>query len=397
MTSPPESDSRNNMHRAVAVVGISFVAYLLLILYNIAPYDFNASSMIRFGVAHPFYDPVALEPGLVVFNNPESGGIGYDGQFYYYIVKDFFMGEKGIPNPFRSQRILYPFLSYVLAFGRADLLPFSMPAVNLLAIAISALLLWRLVGIGSARAETLALYMLNIGFLVAVFFDVATPLCIALAVAGTYFHFREKPCKAAIMLALAMLAQENAAIVIAPLVLWLGWKKQWRSAFMIALSMLPWTIWQAALWQKYGTLPMFMSSGHFELPFMGMISQIASLHLPGGLIGNLRELSVYPFMAFVVALLIVGIAEMKKKPSELNLLLIVHALAGICFNNEQIWSSTITSPARALATVFPFIILCYARERSAGLRLLIVACIFLTLMGLLRIFLLPIHPFYVTQ
>jgi hypothetical protein len=239
--------------------------------------------------------------------------------------------------------------------------------------------------------------MLNIGFLVAVFFNVATPLCVALALVGAVFYFRGKNWLAALMLGLSMLAQENSAIVIAPLVLWLGWKKQWRSAFILMLSMVPWTIWQAALWWKYGTLPMFMSSGHFEAPFAGMIAQIASFRLPGGFIGNLRELSVYPFMAFVIALLVVSIAEMKKKPSELNLILIVHAVAGICFNNEQIWSSTITSPSRALATVFPFIVLGYARERSAGFRLLVIACLLLTLMGIFRILVLPVHPFSVTQ
>jgi hypothetical protein len=385
------------MHCAIAVAAVSIIAYALLILYSIAPYGFNVSSLIRFGTAHAFFDPAALEPGLVVFNDPELGGVGYDGQFYYYVIKDFFMGEEGISNPFRSQRILYPLLSYVLAFGRADLLPYSMPAVNLLAIAISAMLLWRLFDRGDTRAETLALYMLNIGFLIAFFFNVATPLCIGLAVAGAYFYFREMPWPAALMLSLAMLAQENAAIVIAPLCLWLVWQKEWRAAFVIATSMVPWAVWQAILWNKYGMLPMSMSGGHFTIPFVGMISQVASFRLPGGFIGNLREPSVYPFMAFVLALLVVGIGEMKKKPSELNLLLIIHGLAGVCFNQEQIWSSTITSPARALATVFPFIVLCYARERSKGLRFLIAACALLALMGIVRILLLPVHPFYITQ
>jgi hypothetical protein len=94
-----------------------------------------------------------LEPNLVVFDDPQSGGGGYDGQFYYYIIKDYFMGEEGIANPFREQRILYPVLAYLLAFGRADLLPYSMPAVNLLAIAISALLLWRMFGDGRGKAR----------------------------------------------------------------------------------------------------------------------------------------------------------------------------------------------------------------------------------------------------
>lgn len=389
-----ESGSRKHTLRAVGVVAVSIAVYLLLILYNIAPYDYNPSCMIRFGVENAYFYPVALEPNLVVFSDPDSGGVGYDGQFYYYIVKDFFMGEWTVPNPFRAQRILYPLLSYVLAFGRADLLPYSMPAVNLLAIALSAMLLWKMAGGGQARAEALAVYTLNIGFLVAVFFCAATPLCVALAVAGVYFHSRKKIWAASLALALGMLAQENVALVAGTLCLWLAWERNLRGAFVVALSILPWTIWQGVLWSKYGTPPVLMSAGHFTLPFFGMISQTASLSLPGGFIGNLRELNVFPFMGFVLALLAVGVWEMKKKPSFLNLLLVMHALAGVCFNSEQIWGSTITSPARALATIFPFVFLYHAREKSMGSRLLIAICVLLTLMGIFRILFLPVHPFF---
>lgn len=397
MTSIPASGHRARALRAAGVVAASVGVYLMLILYHIAAYDYNPSCMIRFGAANPFFYAPALEPNLVVFDDPESGGVGYDGQFYYYIIKDFFMGDEGVANPFRSQRILYPLLAYAFAFGKAELLPLSMPAVNLLAIAISAVMLWRMICDSPIRAEVLAIYTLNIGFLIAVFYDVTTPLCVGLTVAGAYFYYREMLWPAALMLALAMTAQENAALVIGGLCLWSAWKRNLRGALVVAASMLPWAIWQAALWRHYGKLPMLMSGGHFAPPFFGMLSQVASLSLPGGFIGNLRELSVYPFMGFVVLLLAVGIAEMRKKPSAFSLLLIVHALAAVCFNKEQIWNSTITSPARALATVFPFIVVCFAREKSAGLRLLLIACTLLTLMGVFRILLLPAHPFYVTQ
>jgi hypothetical protein len=87
---------------------------------------------------------------------------------------------------------------------------------------------------------------------------------------------------------------------------------------------------------------------------------------------------------------------MKKRPSAFALILLFHALAGISFNKEQIWGSAITSSGRALASVFPFLIVCYARERSAGLRLLIILSVLLTLIGIARILLMPSHPFYVT-
>jgi hypothetical protein len=393
---PPEESRRFCSTRAIVIVLASVAVYVLLFLYHTTPYDHNLSSLIRFGAANPFFAPNALEPGLVVFNDPKSGGDGYDGQFYYYTIKDFFMGEEGIPNPFRFQRILYPLLAYLLALGRPDLLPLSMLLVNLLAIAASAMLLWLLIRSTSLRTEYLLIYTLNIGFLIAVFYDVATPLCVGLTVAAAYFHNREKLWLTSAMLALAMLAQENAGIVLAAFGLWCVGTKNWRGAFAIGAAIIPWAVWQGVLWQRYGMLPLLMSSGHFGLPFAGMIAQAASFALPGGLVGNLRALSVYPFMAFVILLLGVSVVQMKKNPSAFMLVLLIHAIVGVCFNKEQIWGSTITSPARTLASVFPFIIVCYARDRSAWVRLLVMASVILTLMGVVRLLLMPAHSFYIT-
>lgn len=385
-----------NSRRAAAIVLASIALYIGLLLYHTAPYNYNLSMLLRIGASNQFFTPSALEPGLVVFNDPQSGGDGYDGQFYYYMIKNLFMGEKGFGNPFRYQRLLYPLLAYIVALGRPGLIPLSMFLVNLAAIAASAFLLWKLIRDSTVRAQYLLLYTLNIGFLIAVFYDVATPLCVGFLVAGVYFYVREKMWLAASMLALSMLAQENAGIVLATLAAWLVWKKNWRGAFTLGTAVLPWAAWQAFLWSRYGDLPLVMSGNHFRLPFVGMISQIASMRLHGGLTANLRELSVYPMMIFVVVLLIVSISEMSKRPSVFALVLLFHALVGISFNKEQIWSSAITSPARALASVFPFLLVCYARERSAGLRLLIILSAVLALLGIARILLMPSHPFYVT-
>ncbi|UCD56274.1 MAG: hypothetical protein JSV16_10595 [Candidatus Hydrogenedentota bacterium] len=396
MTNPnPRTAYRASVWHAAATVAATILIYILLLLYHIAPYNYNLSSLIRIGAANPFFNPAALEPGLVVFNDPESGGDGYDGQFYYYTIKQLLMKERGIPNPFRFQRILYPTLAYLFAAGRPELLPLSMLVVNLAAIAASGVLLWRLIQNVQLRPEHLFVYTLNIGFLIAVFYDVATPICICLIVAAAYFYSREKLWLASAMLALSLLTQENGSIVLAALCAWLMWKRNWRSAFTLAAAIGPWAIWQAVLWSRYGDFPLWMSGYHFRLPLSGMISQIASLQLPGEWLANLRELSVYPFMLFVLLLLIVSAFEMKKRPSEFTLVLLLHALVGICFNKEQIWGSTITSPARALAGIFPFLLICYARERSLGLRVLLGIGLILTLMGIARILLMPPHPFYV--
>ncbi len=389
-------DEGGNAAHAVAVIAATMVVYSILILYHISSYDYNLSSMLRIGKHTPFFTPSALEPGLVVFHDPESGGDGYDGQFYYYMVKDLLMGEEGKQNPFRFQRILYPLAAYVLAFGRPQWLPPSMVVVNLLAIALSGLLLWKIIGETTLGAEYLFFYTLNIGFLIAVFYDVATPLCVGLITASFYFYERGRLWAAAAMLALSLLTQENGAAVVASFCVLLAWRRNWRGAIIVSSSVVPWLLWQAILWRRYGDFPLWMSGHHFTLPFVGMVSQLAAFNLSGDMMADLRHLSVYPFMFFVVLLLIVSAMGLKRRPADLVFILFVHAVVGICFNREQIWSSTVTSPARALAGVFPFLVVYYSRERSRRMSLLMLLCALLAAMGVVRILLMPSHPFYVT-
>lgn len=419
-THEASAPGRSFQHAAL-VIGISVFLYVFLVIYHTAPYDYNLSSLIRIGAANPFFTPSVLDEGTVVFIDRRSGGDGYDGQFYLYMIKDLLMGEDGIPNPFRFQRILYPVLVWMFALGRAELLPASMLFVNLAAIALSALLLWKLLreteGDGDCpkncgprifgrrlgtvpradlRPEHLFIYTLNVGFLVAVFYDVATPLCVALIVAAAYFYWRDRMWLASLMMALSLLAQENGGVVLVALGAWLLARKELKKALILGLSVAPWAAWQIILWARYGHLPFIMSGNHLRPPFMGMISQLSSQALSGNWVNLLRELSVYPMMLFVLALLAVSAIEMKKNPSPFMLVLLVHGLIGVCFNREQIWSSTISSSARALAGVFPFLVICCGQTRSRRMLALIALSALLTALGILRIFLMPPHPFIIS-
>jgi hypothetical protein len=381
---------------AAAVITISVLLYALLIVYHTRPYDYNLSSLIRVGTTNPFYHPSALVKGTVIFTDPHSGGDGYDGQFYLYMIKDLLMNEDGIPNPFRFQRILYPVLVWIVALGQADLIPLSMIIVNLAAIALSALLLWRMIQNTNLRADYLFLYTLNVGFLIAVFYDVATPLCVALMVAAAYFFVQKHFWATAAMMALSLLTQENGMVLLAALAGWRLYKKDLKGTIILGLAVAPWAIWQGILWARYGDFAFIMSGNHFRLPLEGMIQQLSSLKLTGSWRDNLRELSVYPMMLFVIGLLIISTLEMRKKPDVFMFVLLLHGIVGISFNREQVWSSTITSSARALAGVFPFLVICYAQNRSRRMLVLVVLSALLTGIGIARIFLMPAHPFSIT-
>lgn len=77
-------------------------------------------------------DATKTPPSLLLLRDSR----GYDGQYYYRMaVQPFDIHEPDIGVPvdspaYRYQRILYPFLSWMLAGGQIDLVPWSMILVN---------------------------------------------------------------------------------------------------------------------------------------------------------------------------------------------------------------------------------------------------------------------------
>jgi hypothetical protein len=69
------------------------------------------------------------DPGL------PDGRPGYDGQFAYQIARDPANGWTKVDVPaYRYQRIFYPIAARWLALGNADLIPWTLIAVNVLAL-----------------------------------------------------------------------------------------------------------------------------------------------------------------------------------------------------------------------------------------------------------------------
>src|SRR5690348_16603456 len=72
-------------------------------------------------------------------------GIGYDGQFAYYIALDPPNAHVYMDFPaYRYTRILYPMLARALAFGQPALIPYTLLLINYLAVVggTLALALW---------------------------------------------------------------------------------------------------------------------------------------------------------------------------------------------------------------------------------------------------------------
>jgi hypothetical protein len=238
---------------------------------------FNASSFVTAG--DMFCDPAAAPHNLAILQN----SAGYDGQFYYRFALDPFTSKQTdfgitLDNPaYRHQRILYPFMTWVMSAGRADLAPWAMLLINYAALCI---LGW----LGGVYAQTLklhALWGLFLPLYPASLFsltrDLVELLEVSLLIGSLLLLKRGKPIWGAILLTLAVLAKETALVVAvaampAYIFCWRGGQQARKRWCYFALPIVIFLIWQIALRINWGEFPILAGKGNLGVPFSGFIS-----------------------------------------------------------------------------------------------------------------------------
>ena len=216
-------------------------------------------------------DPLALARiGTRYSQGDPQGTQGYDGQFVYYIARDWSPAEVAayldVPA-YRYQRILLPALGRVFSGGNPDLLPWVLAAAGVishtLGTGIVALLLIRW---GTNPWYALA-YGLWVGFLVAVRLDLPEPLAYALVAAALLAIERGHHRWGWVFFALAVFAKEVTLIFVAAQgLVYLLQKEKSRLLGLTAVSVVPFVIFQIWLWQTFG-IPGIGSGGDMATPF----------------------------------------------------------------------------------------------------------------------------------
>jgi hypothetical protein len=187
---------------------------------------------------------------------------GYDGQFAYQIARDPANGWRLCDVPaYRYQRILYPLLAWALALGRKELIPWTLPLINVAALAAGTTLTERFL----LRREVSRWYALTYGLyagqLLAARLDLAEPLSQAFIAAAVLLGDDEKWGWSAVCFALAVLSKETALVFAAGygLYLLIRWEKpgfseetrflrRWRTAIIFGTIVgLPFSAWQIVL------------------------------------------------------------------------------------------------------------------------------------------------------
>jgi len=249
-----------NTDKAAALTFYLLIALAYCIAYAGSP---DLSALIHAGDRYPYIG----EDGAYVY--PSSDG--YDGQWYYHIAKDPLNVAhakliKEAPG-YRYQRILYPLLSYLVALGDVSLLPYSMFAVNLASVLLSA-------HIFSKMVKGYALYPTFLaGVFTSTLLELAEPLWVMLCLAALYYLRQDRIWHSALAFTFAFLTKETTLYLLAPAVLYLSLRQRSRS-LPLTLPFAVFGLWQLLLSTHFGKPP-FLTSQRFGYTFLGLVDAFA--------------------------------------------------------------------------------------------------------------------------
>ena len=258
-------------------LGIVSVVYLFFIMARLSTHGYDASYFVAAG--DKFCDPHLVPKTLTV----TKGSDGYDGQFYYRLALNPFTStptEFGVTfdSPeYRQQRIVYPFLVWVLSMGRVDRVPLMLILVNYLALCLMG---W----IGGAYAQSMRQHAfwgivlpLYPGFLLTLSRDLTEIVEVGLLLAGLLLIRRGKHLLATVLLTLAVLTKETSLLVAVGALLVCvtrAWQGKGAQGLTWRLSLVPvitYGIWHLLLFYRWEQLPLRGRMYMLGLPLKGFV------------------------------------------------------------------------------------------------------------------------------
>ena len=197
-----------------------------------------------------------------------DGTMGYDGQFSYQIAVS---PEASVPKldvpSYRLQRILYPLLARLAAFGDREVIPWTLVIVNLAAMAggvaaTEAILVLR----GQNRWYALA-YGLNVGMLMSVRLDLTEPTAYLFVQLAALAWAKGRHQTSAVAFCLASFAKEVTLLIALGYLVGTAVSDGYRKATRWALvAILPFVVWQGVLALWLGSIGVG-SGGAMSTPF----------------------------------------------------------------------------------------------------------------------------------
>jgi hypothetical protein len=362
----PRRPTRNWLADAALPLAIVVIGYALVVFVTLRAFDFDPSGPIRIG------DLLPAERFWTAETRVEPG-VGYDGQWFFYLAHDPLLRasdpESFLDLPaYRYARILYPALAWMLALGQPAALPWSLLAVNLLAVLGGTVACYDLVRqLGGSRWLVLG-YAFSPPILIGVTAMLAEPTSFALVAAGLALALRSRHRTAGVALALAVLAREPALLVPLGLGLYALARWDWKRAAAYLLPLALPTGWHVWIWAKLGDFPSAQSPTNFGVPFGGAAYRLGVLlGWQAPLLGEPRPDEMLPeliLMAASVALIVVGLLKIFRRRDVFAVQLWLQA-AAVVGTSPLVWIG-LGSYGRVLGLLYLFYGLAVLTERRRG-------------------------------
>lgn len=338
----------------LVVVAMGYAAVTFFMLRGA---DFNPTGPIRIGGIVPadrFW-----RPDTVV----DRDGIGYDGQWFFYLAHDPFLRADD-PDSFldlpayRAARILYPLLAWMAALGQPAAIPWAMLGVNLLAVILgTAGTLDILRQLRANRWFALG-YTFNPPVLIGLLAFLAEPTSFALVAWGVALALRRRHLAAGVVLAVSVLGREPSILVPIGLGLYAAARLDWRRALSYLAPLALPVGWHLYILHRIGTLPSAQSPTNFGAPFGGALYRLGLLlgwHPP--MLGEPTPSgNVFPEAAIIatsMAIVVVGLTKVLQRRDAFAWLLFMQAGLAL-FTGPLVWAD-LYSYGRVLGLLY----LCY--------------------------------------
>ena len=306
-------------------------------------------------LARSNWDPTALvrmvpnEPMALIarsadpdFAFVESGH--YDGVYFYAIALDPVATE--LPNrfldhaPYRYGHPGYGWLAALFSWGHPAAIPFVLPMLNLIGIALAAHCVSRLgVALGTSGWVGLAVAF-SPGLLYAMTVDTSEPISAGLFFLGLWLWLRQRLIPAAALFALLCFVKEPFVLVPVGLALWevvearRGRRPQdlKKRLFLLAALPFPVALWWFYIYAGMGQWPFLSSPEALRLPPLGWVDAItrASEWVNGDAVHQLGSISLALLLATAGFLIAAAISSIRvRSPIDAIFLAQLPVVAGL--------------------------------------------------------------------
>jgi len=385
---------------------LASVVTLAVGLFVVSRYEWNFSALLlvgeyQFAEEEPadvattnFYLSEYFHESVVVHEDDH----GYDGAAYYIIARDPLQFDKDFApgfkfnNQFRYQRFLFPLLVWVFSAGRASAMPFVMFAINVVAVGVTVWAGARIARIEGMRPAWILPAAFSGGLLFAAVHSMTFPLCLALAALAILADRTRGPLAAMPFWAAALLAKEQALVLVGAFGLAYLIRREWKGVLWTAVSGVPFGVYQIIAQIIHPNPALGASKFFLAPPFSGMIRMLGGIAWEESAGRLAISLTPVVIMVCVIASGAYAVSALRRRRDGVPIAILACAALAV-FSYEE-WWVTFVNAARVNAPIFFLTGVLFVRKKDMIGALLVILSMAVWLAMLARIVVRAAGPYH---